>query len=148
MISKDSRAMSSTLPKRRPCKNPDLSRPFSTSARKRQLVTVGIHRQSGLLQDSTPPMYRAFNRHLREMRWQMAKYKVCGNEYEQGIRADGAGTRRTFDSFECAVHAIAPICEHCRCRVIGHGIEVGGHFFCRAYCARAATSADVRDRAG
>jgi hypothetical protein len=31
--------------------------------------------------------------------------------------------------------------------VIGHGVEVGGRFFCCAHCARAATSADVKDRA-
>jgi hypothetical protein len=30
--------------------------------------------------------------------------------------------------------------------VIGHGIEVEGHFFCCAHCARALTKADVRDR--
>jgi hypothetical protein len=30
--------------------------------------------------------------------------------------------------------------------VIGHGTEVDGHFYCCANCARAATSADVRDR--
>jgi hypothetical protein len=31
--------------------------------------------------------------------------------------------------------------------VIGHGVEVSGRFFCCAHCARAATSADVKDRA-
>jgi predicted nucleic acid-binding Zn ribbon protein len=33
------------------------------------------------------------------------------------------------------------------CPVIGHGVEVGGRFFCSAHCARIATSADVKDRA-
>jgi hypothetical protein len=42
---------------------------------------------------------------------------------------------------------MAPICEHCKCRVIGHGVEVAGRFFCCAHCARSATSADIRDRA-
>jgi hypothetical protein len=41
---------------------------------------------------------------------------------------------------------MAPICEHCNCRVIGHGTEVNGHFYCCAHCARAATQADVKDR--
>jgi hypothetical protein len=31
--------------------------------------------------------------------------------------------------------------------VIGHGVEVGGRFFCCAHCARSVTSADVKDRA-
>jgi hypothetical protein len=24
------------------------------------------------------------------------------------------------------IHAIAPTCAHCGCRIIGHGVEVGG----------------------
>ena len=41
-----------------------------------------------------------------------------------------------FDSFECAIHAIAPVCEHCGIKVIGHGVEADGIFFCCASCAR------------
>jgi len=41
----------------------------------------------------------------------------------------------TFDSFECAIHAVAPVCEHCGCRVIGHGVEAEGRIFCCAHCA-------------
>jgi hypothetical protein len=77
----------------------------------------------------------------------MAKCEVCGNEYDKAFEVIAAGARHTFDSFECAIQAIAPKCEHCNCRVIGHGVEVAGRFFCCAHCARAATSADVRDRA-
>jgi hypothetical protein len=39
------------------------------------------------------------------------------------------------DSFECAIQKIAPVCEHCRCRVIGHGVEHGDRIFCCAHCA-------------
>ena len=76
----------------------------------------------------------------------MAKCEVCGNEYDKAFELTAAGARHTFDSFECAIQAIAPICEQCSCRVIGHGIEVSGHFYCCAHCARKATSADVKDR--
>ena len=76
----------------------------------------------------------------------MGKGEVCGNEYDKTIELIAAGEHHTFDSFECAIQAIAPICEHCQCRVIGHGTEVGGHFYCSAHCARAVTSADVKDR--
>jgi hypothetical protein len=41
---------------------------------------------------------------------------------------------------------MAPICEHCQCKIIGHGVEVEGHWFCCAHCARESTKADVRDR--
>src|SRR5438128_1885814 len=56
----------------------------------------------------------------------MATCEVCGNEYDKSFELIAAGVRHTFDSFECAIQAIAPICEHCKCRVIGHGVEVGG----------------------
>jgi hypothetical protein len=27
------------------------------------------------------------------------------------------------------IHAIAPTCTHCGCRIIGHGVEAGGRGF-------------------
>jgi len=47
-----------------------------------------------------------------------------------------SGQTHIFDSFECAAHKLAPVCEHCRCRVLGHGVEVDGRFFCCAHCAK------------
>jgi hypothetical protein len=79
----------------------------------------------------------------------VAVCEVCGNDYDKSFEVIAAGARHTFDSFECAIHRMAPICEHCGCRVIGHGNEVGGHFYCCAHCARQAESArvDIHDRA-
>ncbi|HLI03593.1 MAG TPA: hypothetical protein VKU93_04905 [Terracidiphilus sp.] len=77
----------------------------------------------------------------------MPRCEVCGNDYDKAFYVEAAGARHTFDSFECAIHAMAPVCEHCQCRVIGHGVEVGRQFFCCADCARHATAADVIDRA-
>jgi hypothetical protein len=77
----------------------------------------------------------------------MARCEVCGNDYDKTFELVAAGAHHTFDSFECAIHAIAPICEHCNCKVIGHGVEVAGKFFCCASCARLATGAEVKDRA-
>jgi hypothetical protein len=42
----------------------------------------------------------------------------------------------TFDSFECAAQKMAPICENCGCRILGHGLQAEGRFFCCASCAR------------
>jgi hypothetical protein len=77
----------------------------------------------------------------------MGQCEVCGNEYDKAFQVVAAGARHTFDSFECAIHRMAPVCEHCRCRVVGHGIESAGHFYCCAHCARAAGVRNVRDRA-
>ncbi len=66
----------------------------------------------------------------------MARCEVCGNDYEMAFDVVAAGERHTFDSFECAIQKLAPVCEHCGCKVVGHGVEAGGHFFCCASCAR------------
>jgi Rieske Fe-S protein len=66
----------------------------------------------------------------------MAVCEVCGNDYDMSFEVIAAGQRHVFDSFECAIHRMAPVCEHCGCKVIGHGAVVGGHFYCCAHCAR------------
>ena len=78
----------------------------------------------------------------------MAACEVCGNDYDKSFEVVAAGARHTFDSFECAIHLMAPICEHCGCRVVGHGVEVESRFYCCAHCARQSEGADaVMDRA-
>jgi hypothetical protein len=76
----------------------------------------------------------------------MARCEVCGNDYDKAFQVVN-GTTHTFDSFECAIQALAPTCEHCGCRVIGHGVEAHGRFFCCAHCASAAGEPGLRDRA-
>jgi hypothetical protein len=77
----------------------------------------------------------------------MAKCDVCGNEYDKSFNVTMAGHEHTFDSFECAIHALAPTCEHCGCKVVGHGVEQDGMVFCCANCAKHAGAAGLRDRA-
>jgi hypothetical protein len=64
--------------------------------------------------------------------------EVCGNQYARAFRVIAAGQTHVFDSFECAIHRLAPTCEHCGCKVLGHGIEAAGRIFCCAHCAREA----------
>ena len=78
----------------------------------------------------------------------MARCEVCGNEYDKAFRiTDAGGGEHVFDSFECAIHALAPTCDHCGCRVIGHGVEANGTVFCCASCAGHAGAGGVADRA-
>ena len=51
----------------------------------------------------------------------MAQCEVCGREYDKTFEIDD-GTTHVFDCFECAIHALAPECAHCGCRIIGHGV--------------------------
>jgi hypothetical protein len=66
----------------------------------------------------------------------MARCSVCGNDYQRSFEVMLAGARHVFDSFECAIHKLAPVCDHCGCRIIGHGIEAKDKYFCCAHCAR------------
>ena len=75
----------------------------------------------------------------------MAKCDVCGNDYDKSFTVTQGGRTGTFDSFECAIHALAPACAHCGCKVIGHGAEAGGKVYCCANCAQHAGG--LRDRA-
>lgn len=77
----------------------------------------------------------------------MPACEVCGNEYDKSFEVSRGGETHTFDSFECAIHALAPQCSHCGCRIIGHGVEVEGSFFCCANCARHMGAGGVKDRA-
>jgi hypothetical protein len=77
----------------------------------------------------------------------MARCDVCGNDYDKAFEVLASGERYTFDCYECAIHRLAPRCEHCGCKVIGHGVEVDERLFCCAHCARqSAGTAEVRDR--
>lgn len=76
----------------------------------------------------------------------MTKCEVCGNEYDKAFQVLTAGHSHTFDSFECAIHALAPICAHCQCKILGHGVEAGGSFYCCAHCARVSGVRGVDDR--
>lgn len=75
-----------------------------------------------------------------------ASCETCGNIYEKAFRIlSPDGGQRVFDSFECAIQALAPTCAHCRCRVIGHGVEDGTRIFCCAHCAKASGVQGARD---
>lgn len=65
----------------------------------------------------------------------MRTCETCGNEYDKTFVVEKDGQRHVYDSFECAVHALAPECEVCGVRVVGHGVEANGKIFCCANCA-------------
>jgi hypothetical protein len=77
----------------------------------------------------------------------MAQCHTCGNQYDKTFRVEMAGSAYDFDSFECAIQALAPTCEQCGVRILGHGMEQEGRFFCCANCAEQAGVSEVRDRA-
>ena len=77
----------------------------------------------------------------------MATCEVCGNEYDKTFEVVMAGERHVFDSFECAIQRLAPQCGHCGTRIVGHGIESDGAYYCCAHCAKESGVAGIADRA-
>jgi hypothetical protein len=77
----------------------------------------------------------------------MARCEVCGNNYDKSFIVTMEGVEHTFDAFECAINALAPLCDHCGCRIIGHGVEEQGSIYCCAHCARQQHATQLQDRA-
>ena len=66
----------------------------------------------------------------------MGSCETCGNHYEHLMTVRVNGKEHTFDCFECAIHALAPLCANCGVRVVGHGVEVENTVYCSAHCGR------------
>jgi hypothetical protein len=75
-----------------------------------------------------------------------ATCEVCGNEYDKCLQVQVNGETHVFDSFECAIQALAPKCAHCGCRIIGHGMEANGVYYCCAHCAAQDGVQELTDR--
>ena len=76
----------------------------------------------------------------------MPRCDTCGNDYDKAFQVVKDGKTHTFDSFECAIQKLAPTCKHCGCRIIGHGLEAKGAFYCCEHCAEKAGVKGLRDR--
>ena len=75
----------------------------------------------------------------------MPQCEVCGNDYYLAFEVVTAGNRHVFDSFECAIHKLAPVCDNCGVKVVGHGVDANGTFYCSAHCARQKGATGVAD---
>jgi hypothetical protein len=77
----------------------------------------------------------------------MATCDACGNDYDRAFTVTTSGGEKyTFDSLECAISRIAPVCERCSVRIIGHGLQRGGRIFCCDHCAEMSGVKELRDR--
>jgi hypothetical protein len=76
----------------------------------------------------------------------MTKCEVCGNDYDKAFQVVTHDAIHVFDSFECAIHALAPRCAHCGCKIVGHGVESRDAFYCCAHCASQEGVDGVQDR--
>ncbi|HLT92490.1 MAG TPA: hypothetical protein VKZ85_16265 [Woeseiaceae bacterium] len=76
----------------------------------------------------------------------MPTCETCGNDYDKAFSVQMEGESHVFDSFECAIQALAPACDNCGTRIIGHGIEADDRMFCCANCAEQSGVPEAVDR--
>jgi uncharacterized RmlC-like cupin family protein len=72
----------------------------------------------------------------------MAKCEPCRNDYDKTFEIKRDGKTHIFDSFECAIYVMAPECDRCGDKIVGHGVEAeaGNTIFCCATIARVRTA--------
>lgn len=68
----------------------------------------------------------------------MGACDVCGSREGRTFAVTMGSQRGTFDSFECAIHMMAPACERCGCRILGHPVESESGVYCCLHCAKEA----------
>ena len=62
--------------------------------------------------------------------------EVCGNNYGETFEIVRTTRSHGLGSPGWAVHAFAPTCVHCECRIGELGLEADGIFFCCVNCAK------------
>ena len=75
----------------------------------------------------------------------MALCATCGNDYHAAFDVTMRGETYTFDSFECAIHKLAPRCANCGVPIVGHGLEAGETIYCCDHCAEQDGVTGLRD---
>lgn len=76
----------------------------------------------------------------------MDKCHVCGNNYNKCFEIRMNNITYLFDCFECAIHALAPLCQQCGCKIVGHGIEQDDTFYCCNHCSKAAGIKQMKEK--
>lgn len=65
----------------------------------------------------------------------MTACDTCGSDTGVLFTVTQDDRSGTFDTLQCAAHAIAPTCERCGCRILGHPVRRGPEVFCSTHCA-------------
>lgn len=77
----------------------------------------------------------------------MPSCDTCGNDYDKAFTVTTfEGDQYVFDSIECAAQKLAPNCAHCGVRILGHGLEADGTYYCCDHCAQMAGVTGLNDR--
>lgn len=75
----------------------------------------------------------------------MGRCDVCGNEYDGTFKIKKGDKEYTFDTFECASNLLAPTCNNCGVRIIGHGLESEDKYYCSHHCMELIEGSQSKD---
>jgi hypothetical protein len=67
---------------------------------------------------------------------------TCGHEVSQAFQISTHADGLVFDTFECAIHRLAPHCPTCGCAILGHGFGSRDALYCSYGCAEEALRLD------
>jgi hypothetical protein len=76
----------------------------------------------------------------------MAICEQCGNDSDKAFASKRDGKTHTFDSFECAVHMLAPRSVAAVAESSAMGVESGAKMFCCAHRVRRSGETGLEDR--
>jgi hypothetical protein len=65
----------------------------------------------------------------------MRNCEMCESDDEHIFQVIMSGEIHQFDSFACAIRALAPRCYRCGRIILGRGVEDSGAIFCGAHCS-------------
>ena len=69
--------------------------------------------------------------------------EVCGKGGDHCFEVHLGGERHIFDSFECAIRGLMPICPLCGSMILGSGVQVGDQLYCSHACASLTSVVEV-----
>jgi hypothetical protein len=72
-----------------------------------------------------------------------ASCEVCGKSEDCCFEVHLGGERHIFDSFECAVRGLMPVCPLCGSMILGSGVQGGDRMYCSHACASVSVSVEV-----
>lgn len=69
--------------------------------------------------------------------------EVCGKTRERCFEVHLGGERHVFDSFECAVRGLMPVCDRCGSVLLGPGIQIESSLYCSYSCAASCSTREI-----
>ena len=72
-----------------------------------------------------------------------AACEVCGKSGDRCFEVHLGGDKHVFDSFECAIRGLMPVCPLCGNMILSSGVQVGDQLYCSYACASLTSAVEV-----